>query len=80
MYTEDDTFRLLRRIPFRDMRSKAIKAISATITAPPGLRKLKLDELFAAHGWTREEYYAKVGASLEGIIIKPDNPYKVHHG
>lgn len=86
MHTEDDTFNALRRIPYKQMRSIAVRMKIALMM---GLTTADLDEEFKRNGWTREEYdahsipsdeHAVKAGMIEGIIIKPVNPYKVRHG
>ena len=75
MHTEDDTFRALRRIPFKDMRRLAFRV---KLSYMLGLEDVDLDKLFEDNGWTREEYEEEVaaGGKPEGIILKPDSHYE----
>lgn len=90
MHTEDDTFNALRRIPFQQMRALAVRA---KIALTMGISEVDVDAMFKKNGWTREDYEAEVRKanalasdfgnrrqSFEGAVMKPHNPYKVHHG
>lgn len=52
--TEDDTFRILKRIPYEDMRRQIVKISIRQITSNTSYKN-KIDALTEG-GWTVEEY------------------------
>lgn len=52
MYTEHDTFKALKKIPFDEMRRLAGKAKISRMLGDD----IDLDKLFDEHGWTQLSY------------------------
>lgn len=84
MYTEDDTFRRLKRIPFEKMR---IISGKAKLSIALGHPCIDLDKIYAENGWTRDEYNTEMEKTIdlsetkrpksrEGYIVKSESPYK----
>lgn len=84
MYTEDDTFRRLKRIPFERMRGIIGKAKLSIILGHPGI---DIDKIYAENGWTRDEYNREIEKTIdlinsknrksrEGSVIKSQTLYK----
>lgn len=66
MSNEDETFRRLRRVEFRQLEQR-IKAATAAIEADEERRSVYLDTL-KANGWTQEEYVVTVANTLYRIF------------
>jgi hypothetical protein len=53
---EDDTFRILKRIPIKEM---IVKVIAEYMESKVYSAYLIPDEFYEKHGWTREDYITK---------------------
>lgn len=60
LFTEDDTFHKLKKIPFNDMQMKTNERLLETLKATGIVCNSLGDDFFRKFGWTEKEYYIEL--------------------